>query len=88
MFSSRGLEPRSGDVVLDVAVDHGQRLAQSWWGLRLVGGGEGSEQAVVELGVEDCRALAVGGQYVGVGVLDSADEPVEGWSLCQNCADR
>jgi hypothetical protein len=45
-------------------------------GLRLVGGGQQSEQAVVELGAEDRQTLAVGGQRVGVGVFDPADEAV------------
>ena len=69
MFSSRRLESRSGDVVLDVVVDHGECLAARGRGLRLVGGGERSEQAVVELGVEDRDPLALGGELVGVGVL-------------------
>src|SRR6266516_5816260 len=43
----------------------------------MVGGGQRSEQAVVDLGVEDRQALAVGGQDVGVGVFDPADQVVE-----------
>jgi hypothetical protein len=77
MFSSRGLESCPVDVFIDMAVDDGQRLAQCGRGLWLVSGGEGSEQAVAELGVEDGEALPVGGQHVGVGVLDPADEAVE-----------
>jgi len=34
----------------------------------------------VELGVEDRQALPVGGQDVGVGVLDPADQPVQAQS--------
>ena len=41
--------------------------------LRLVGGQQGAEQAVVELGVEDGHAGAVGGQDVAAGVLDPRD---------------
>ncbi len=43
---------------------------------RLVGGGERDEQPVVDLGVEDGDADAVGGEGVAVGVREPADEAV------------
>ena len=56
------------DVVLDVAVEGAQGLAEFGWGLRLVGGGERDEQPVVDFGVEDRDADAVAGECVAVGV--------------------
>src|SRR5262249_60017402 len=43
--SSRRLESCSGDVVIDVVVDDGRGVAQAGRGLRLVGRGQGPEQA-------------------------------------------
>jgi hypothetical protein len=45
--------------------------------LRLVSSGQGSDQAVAGLGVEDRDAPAVGSQDIGVGVLDPVDQAVE-----------
>ena len=48
------------------------RAARSWGGaLGLVGGGERDQEPVVDLGVEDGDADAVGGEHVVVGVRDS-----------------
>src|SRR6266508_3143195 len=65
------------DVDVEFAVDDlegASELDRSWW---LVGGEEWSEEPVVDLGVEDRPAHAVGGEVVGVGVRQSADEPFE-----------
>ena len=58
------------DVAANMGVDRGQCLAEfgrCWW---LVGGQQWCQEPVVDLGVEDRDALAVGGQVVGVGVGD------------------
>jgi hypothetical protein len=56
------VEPGAGDVVLDVGVDSAQGCAEFGWGLGLVGGQQGAQEPVVELGVEDRGAQAVRGQ--------------------------
>ena len=55
------------DVVVDLVVNDAQGLAELGWGWWPVGGQQGDEQAVVELGVEDRRPDAVGGEHVAVG---------------------
>jgi hypothetical protein len=64
-----------GGVGIDVAGDSGQGCSELGWGLGLVGGGERNEHPVVDLGVEDGDADAVGGEGVAVGVGQAADEP-------------
>lgn len=73
---SRGFgEAGAGDVVVDVLVDGPERGAQGRWCLGLVGGEQRAQQPVVQLGVEDRAADAVGGQDVAVGPLDPGDDP-------------
>ncbi len=59
-------------------VDGAEGLAEWWRGLWLVAGHERAQHAVVDLGVEDREAQAVGGQGVGVAVRDPGDQPVAG----------
>jgi hypothetical protein len=47
-------------------------------GLRLSGGEQRGQDAVVDLGVEDGEGQAVGGQVVGVGVRAAGDQAVAG----------
>ena len=54
-----------------MAVSAALRGAGAWG---LVGGEEGPQEPVVELGVEDGDADAVGGQDVAVGPLDPGDD--------------
>src|SRR5439155_20784291 len=73
-----GCEACVVDVVGDDVVDGGQGAAEFGGCGRLVAGGhEGSEDAVVDLVVEDGDADAFGGEGVGVGVGDALDEAVE-----------
>jgi hypothetical protein len=53
-----------------------QGIAEAGWP-GVAGCHEGSEQSVVQLGVEDGHADAVGREDVLIGVLDPADEPGE-----------
>jgi len=76
-FSGGAGQAGAGGVVVDVAGDGGERGAEFWWGLGLVGGGERDEEPVVDLGVEDGDPDAIGGEHVAVGVREPADEPVE-----------
>jgi hypothetical protein len=59
-FSRRFAEARVGDVVVDVLVDGVQRLAERRGCRGLAGGHERAQQPVVQLGVEDGEAGAVG----------------------------
>jgi hypothetical protein len=61
------------DVVVDLVVDDAQGLAELGWGWWLVGGQQGAEQPVVELGVEDRHPEAVTGEHLAVAVLDPPD---------------
>ena len=61
-------------------VDGGQGLSERVrcrWG---VGSEQRSEQALVELAVEDRDSLSLGGQDVGVAGVEAFDEPVESQS--------
>ena len=62
--------------MVDVVVDGAQGGTEVGWGLGLVGGEQRPEDAVVDFGVEDREAEAVGGEVVGVGVWAAGDEPV------------
>ena len=64
----------AGDVVGDVLVDGCQGVAEVGWCWGLVGGHQRSEETVREFGVEDRESLSVGGEGVGVGVLDPLDQ--------------
>src|SRR5271169_2099117 len=64
-----------GDVVLDVVVDGAQGVPELGGCLGLAGGQQGPQEPVVDLGVEDRGADAVGGQDVVVGAGDPADQP-------------
>jgi hypothetical protein len=52
------------DVVVDVVVEGAQGLAGLRWGLGLVGSGERDEEAVVDLGVENCLVSVPREQYL------------------------
>jgi hypothetical protein len=57
---TRRREARPVGVIIDMAGDGCQCAAELWWCLGLVRGSERDEQAVVDLGVEDGDADAVG----------------------------
>ena len=63
-------------VGVHMPVDDAQRLAEFGGCGWRVGGDQRSQQSVVDLGVEDRHALAVGGELVGVGVRETLDEAV------------
>jgi hypothetical protein len=50
---------------IDVLVEGVQRGAEFGWRLGLVGGEERAQDAVVDLGVEECETEPVGGEVVG-----------------------
>jgi hypothetical protein len=54
--------------LIDVLVERAERGTEFVWCLGLVGGEERGEDAVVDLGVEECEAQSVVGEVVGVGV--------------------
>ena len=72
--SGCGPEACPGDVVIDVVVEGAECLSELEGCLRLVGGGQRNEQSVVDLGVGDGDADAVGGEGIAVGVRESMDE--------------
>lgn len=57
-----------GGVGVDVTGDGGQGGSELGWGLGLVSSGERDEHPVIDLGVEDSDADALGGELVAVGV--------------------
>jgi hypothetical protein len=52
--------------MIDVTVDGAQRGAEFGWGLGLIAGNEGSQDAVVDFAVEDREAESVVGEGVEV----------------------
>src|SRR6266511_356324 len=75
--SGRLREAGAVDVGVDVAGDGLEGGPELGWRLGLVCGDERDYEPVVELGIEDGDADALGGEHVAVGVLDAADEAVE-----------
>src|SRR6266508_3598592 len=63
---SGGLEVRVADVVADGLVDDSQGVTQGWWRRWAIRGQQWGQEPVVELGVEDREASALGGEHVGV----------------------
>src|SRR6266704_1303897 len=71
---SGGLEVGLADVVADGLVDDPQGITQGWWRRWAICGQEWGQEPVVELGVEDREAPALGGEHVGVAAGQTADE--------------
>src|SRR6266498_191579 len=71
---SGGLEVGLADVVADGLVDDPQGITQGWWRRWAIRGQEWGQEPVVELGVEDREAPALGGEHVGVAAGQTADE--------------
>src|SRR6266542_1157192 len=63
---SGGLEVRVAAVVADGLVDDSQGVTQGWWRRWAIRGQQWGQEPVVELGVEDREASALGGEHVGV----------------------
>ena len=58
------------DVGVDEVVDDAQGLAQGLRGWSTIGGERGSQEPIMDLGVEERDALPVTGQDVGVAVRE------------------
>ena len=65
------------DAFAYVSFNGAQGVSQCWWRGWLVGGQQGTQQAVVQFGVEDRKPQPVAGEAVKVAAGDSGDQPVD-----------